>query len=235
MIGNDVVDLKDIDSTDILSNTRFIQRVFTPEEQSAINNSRNSLQTLWTFWAMKESAFKALSAHIPDLMFQWKRFQCDIDFHIVTYDSYALPVKSMITDEYIHIQCGGKILNDNNDAYEKLIAYGQELIRYAYTVSLYGYLLQRPVEKHADSAFFFKSASSTSNNANSDSQLVRELLLESASQLFGVSPRDMEIQIRDGKRRIPRLYVKGKGIYPVSMSHHGRFLAAAIADCPDHS
>lgn len=58
-LGNDVVDLTSPRSENKASDSRFLQRVFTPEERVAIGSSPSPDRTLWLLWAGKEAAFKS--------------------------------------------------------------------------------------------------------------------------------------------------------------------------------
>lgn len=59
MIGNDIVDLQ---AAAVQSNWRrqgYLQKVFTLEEQREIGQARDAARMVWTFWSMKEAAYKA--------------------------------------------------------------------------------------------------------------------------------------------------------------------------------
>lgn len=58
MIGNDVVDLQ---LAAIESNPKrkgFLDKLFTPSEQTTITNSPDPETTVWVLWSMKEAAYK---------------------------------------------------------------------------------------------------------------------------------------------------------------------------------
>jgi len=60
-LGNDVVDLTDPRHGGKAGDNRFLQRVFSPEEQEDIRTSLNPDRALWMRWAGKEAAFKTVS------------------------------------------------------------------------------------------------------------------------------------------------------------------------------
>lgn len=69
-IGNDIVDLKAPENRGKSRNRRFLERVFTPEEQAIIQGAAEPDAILWAIWAGKEGAYKALSkqnASIPSI------------------------------------------------------------------------------------------------------------------------------------------------------------------------
>jgi len=60
-IGNDIVDLAHPQAIARYEDHRFISRVLTPAEQKKLRSSSFPNQCLWSFWAAKESAYKAVS------------------------------------------------------------------------------------------------------------------------------------------------------------------------------
>jgi len=61
------VDLTQPDARRKSRNTRFLKRVFTPDELSAIRSSPSPELTLWACWAAKEAAYKAISKTFPNV------------------------------------------------------------------------------------------------------------------------------------------------------------------------
>ncbi|MCJ7628495.1 MAG: 4'-phosphopantetheinyl transferase superfamily protein, partial [Longimicrobiales bacterium] len=60
-LGNDIVDLADPRHAGKARDERFLQRVFSDEEQADIRSSQNPDRALWLRWAGKEAAFKSIS------------------------------------------------------------------------------------------------------------------------------------------------------------------------------
>jgi phosphopantetheinyl transferase (holo-ACP synthase) len=73
-IGNDLVDLKDPETSLKQIHPRFVERVFERSERSCIMDSEDPHSTLWIHWAAKESAFKAVRKNRPDLVFSHQAF-----------------------------------------------------------------------------------------------------------------------------------------------------------------
>ena len=73
-LGNDIIDLSQPDIFTKHSDQRFLQRVFSIQEQAAIQNSKNSSHVLWSIWAAKEAAYKACQKQNLDLIFAHKKF-----------------------------------------------------------------------------------------------------------------------------------------------------------------
>lgn len=75
LLGNDIVSLKQAGMRNKSHHTRFIDRVFTPSEQSTILTSSHPDTTLWTMWAAKEAAYKVISKIQSPPIFSHKKFK----------------------------------------------------------------------------------------------------------------------------------------------------------------
>ena len=64
-VGNDVVDLKDPENQGKSRDERFLLRAFAEEERVRIRGSADPDAFLWSFWAAKEAAYKAVSQEDP--------------------------------------------------------------------------------------------------------------------------------------------------------------------------
>ena len=64
-VGNDVVDLKDPENIGKSRDDRFLGRVFTAGERELIASAPSPDTLLWSLWAAKEAAFKAVSSGDP--------------------------------------------------------------------------------------------------------------------------------------------------------------------------
>lgn len=68
MIGNDIVDLQEAASTSNWQRRGFLEKVFTPNEQSMILATTNPFQMVWRLWSMKESGYKFYLQKNPNAM-----------------------------------------------------------------------------------------------------------------------------------------------------------------------
>jgi phosphopantetheine--protein transferase-like protein len=103
MIGNDIVDLKQIASN--WKRPRFLEKVFTQEEQQLICSSENQHQMVWLLWSMKEAAYKTHMQQYGGRFFNPKRLVCELiseDKGIVKIDSDIYFSDSTITEDYIY-------------------------------------------------------------------------------------------------------------------------------------
>ena len=64
-VGNDVVDLKDPENIGKSGDDRFLGRVFTAGERELIASFPSPDTLLWSLWAAKEAAYKAVSRGDP--------------------------------------------------------------------------------------------------------------------------------------------------------------------------
>ena len=64
-VGNDVIDLKDPENIGKSRDDRFLGRVFTAGERELIASVPSPDTLLWSLWAAKEAAYKAVSSADP--------------------------------------------------------------------------------------------------------------------------------------------------------------------------
>jgi len=101
-IGNDIVDLSDTDSLDILKNIPFLKRVFTESELNSIQTSNNSYNEAWGIWAAKESAYKVARQLNNKTIFSPKLYCVDPKNSVVIRDQHSYQYKKIETTEYVH-------------------------------------------------------------------------------------------------------------------------------------
>lgn len=77
LVGNDVVDLADPESSLDALHDRFVERVFTNDERDEIFRDPSPRSSLWRYWAAKESAYKVIRKADPDVIFAHGRFRVD--------------------------------------------------------------------------------------------------------------------------------------------------------------
>ena len=103
MIGNDIVDLKYNASN--WKRPRYLDKVFTKNEQALIFSSENKHETLWLLWSMKEAAYKIHVQQFGERFFNPKRLVCKFiskDNGIVSIDNNSYFTTSTITQDYVH-------------------------------------------------------------------------------------------------------------------------------------
>ena len=103
MIGNDIVDIAEARQRSNWQRPRFLDKLFTLQEQQLIQNSDNSFLMVWRLWSMKESAYKLYTQLHPSRFYSPKQFECQIDDlqGEVRYKDFMCYVKTNITSQYI--------------------------------------------------------------------------------------------------------------------------------------
>ena len=106
MIGNDIIDLKISKTEEKASDSRFLKKLFTKEEERIIEKSASPEICLWRLWSMKEAAYKANQRKF-DLArkFNPKAFRCSISSATegnVVIENVSYKMHTELTSEYIH-------------------------------------------------------------------------------------------------------------------------------------
>ena len=120
-VGNDVVDLEDPAIAQTHLRERFVVRVCAPSERALLAASTDPKITLWSLFAAKEAAFKAVSKDrqtvlagsspddgsavlrlAPPLVFAHSKFVVTADFRSVGYEKYVLWLKVEVDGPCVH-------------------------------------------------------------------------------------------------------------------------------------
>lgn len=83
-LGNDIVNIYIERSKFKHLDQKFMDRVFTTNEQLMIQKSINPTVTTWMIWAGKEAAFKACQKTNLNLVFSHRKFEVTLDLDIET-------------------------------------------------------------------------------------------------------------------------------------------------------
>ncbi len=240
LLGNDIVDLNEAGITGKFYSARFVERVFSREEKSAISLSENPDLTLWMFWAAKETAYKIISKITGPPVFSYKKFKTTFRKKIskskskfeVVYDARQFQIELATNINYIH-------------------AVGA----HANTSELPNYLLSEKVHQvtHSElkdwqnpnswSEHFTKEELVSIHHA--ESALVRFHCKKLVAKELKVAPSRLQI-IRPSKARMPQppfLLLDNKQTeIDISLSHHGLWLGfcfsikqgAKVISCQAH-
>ncbi|MDP6980632.1 MAG: 4'-phosphopantetheinyl transferase superfamily protein [Myxococcota bacterium] len=79
MVGNDVVDLHDVDADIATYRDRFDERVFRDEEREGIACDELGRSTRWQYWAAKEACYKVAKQEDPSTVFSPRAFEVHSD------------------------------------------------------------------------------------------------------------------------------------------------------------
>ena len=213
-IGNDVVDLKTGDARGKAGDARFMARVFSYAEQSAIRESTHADALLWAFWAAREAAYKAVSKAAPEISSAPARYPAEMDFNYrgnrpdrgtgqVSTPAGVVPVRIVFSAEWVHcVAWAGFPENLRADSFDATIRYG---------------IREIPPDRRP---IWIRESAAARNAAT-----------ERISEALNMNPDDIRIRREPGPQGPgpPRIYIKDeKTPMDISLSHDGRFAAYAF-------
>ncbi len=105
MVGNDVVDLSDPESSRDARHPRFNRRVFIPEEFEVLSTEYTDVQRRWILWSAKEAAYKAARRESAEAIFSPARFVVFLDRSLrgsVRVGGRRWPVRIQIAGNCVH-------------------------------------------------------------------------------------------------------------------------------------
>ena len=105
MIGNDVVDLSVACGSSRILETRYLDKIFSKQEQAYIRKGRSPEESLWLLWSMKESAYKIFLKTHKKLFYNSLTFCCkviDEEKGSVTINDEYYYTFSVKTKNFIH-------------------------------------------------------------------------------------------------------------------------------------
>lgn len=207
-IGNDIVDLDLPDNRKKIPDRRFLDRVFTADEQKFIAQHAQNAALVWALWAGKESAYKALSKSVPGIPSIPRRYR--VVFSVAAADKIiekggrsvwngavetpagSVLCRVLLTPDYVHcLAIAGGCLSD-----ERLI---QRVLRW---------------------------------NQNEDlSAGLRRMAIERLAFAGEVCPSAIEIVRQQTPKGLgpPRVFVNGsRSATDITLSHDGRWGAFAL-------
>lgn len=76
MIGNDIVDLEFANYNSRWQEQRFLDKLFSTEEQDFILSDGKRFENIWRLWSMKESVYKIICRADGIIRFNPKDFKC---------------------------------------------------------------------------------------------------------------------------------------------------------------
>jgi len=109
MIGNDVVDLSDPESSRDARHGRFDRRVFAPGEFESLSIGNADVDPRWILWSAKEAAYKAARREDAGIVFSPTRFLVNLDRSLrgsVRSGTRRWPVRVRISGDCVHAVVG---------------------------------------------------------------------------------------------------------------------------------
>jgi phosphopantetheinyl transferase (holo-ACP synthase) len=102
MIGNDIIDLEQAAKESNWQRRGYLNKIFTPEEQSVILASPDPNIVVWQLWSCKEAVYKIVHRHTRIRTYAPLKFNCSVSPDNVIYNNQLYPFKTLQTDSYIH-------------------------------------------------------------------------------------------------------------------------------------
>ena len=124
MVGNDVVDLSDPESSRDARHFRFDRRVFTPEEFEVLSIEYTDVQRRWILWSAKEAAYKAARRECAGVVFSPARFVVNLDRSLcgsVRIGIHRWPVRVRISGHCVHA------VVSENDSFDDILSGARRL------------------------------------------------------------------------------------------------------------
>jgi len=213
IVGNDIVDLRDTEAVGKAQDLRFVQRVLCPLEYQEFQQQCCDT-TLWLLWAAKEAAYKVIcklsnispvarSLRVVGLSHRHAHH----GGAQVRWRDLELPIRWNRSADYVHC-----------------VAWWPKPRERDLQTSI------RSVVDSIDASHNSRAALSQHWPASASSVAVRSM----ARELFkALSDLPIEIIRRPGPRGLgpPRFCLNGRPLsgWDLSLSHHGRYLAAAVS------
>jgi hypothetical protein len=214
-IGNDIVDLRDPQNVGKSQNTRFINRVFTPNEQKLISNASNQDAMLWSLWAGKETAYKVIRKSFPSANSVPRSYRVSLDFAEETDKSGELPAVDSAVTGFVDTP------------------YGKVYIKIFMTSDYVHCIGTASALKEIDSLVWHVDRISPDSEALPDyeSMFVRKALKNHLADYINQNPEVIEIHREKGSNGLepPFVCINGrKAGLDISLSHDGMFTAHAF-------
>lgn len=104
MVGNDIIDIDETSRSSDWERPGFMEKIFTPKEQSIISASDDPFTTVWQMWSMKESAYKIFIQAGGERFFNPTKIECsfvDSRNDQVKIDNITLKTRTLFNADYI--------------------------------------------------------------------------------------------------------------------------------------
>lgn len=224
LVGNDIVDFHKAGYPDKHKDSRFVSRVFTEQEKSAIFESHDPDLTLWMFWAAKETAYKLISKLTAPPVFAHKQFGARLrEFTKLEDKTVQAEAQLVYGDQVLKID-----ISANGERVHALGSFGDSAdysicsnVKKVSTGELEKWRKCELLESH------FTEGERTSIH-HAESALVRFYCKAEIAKKLGIEPRRLQIirPIENNKSQPPFLLLDNQRTdIDVSFSHHGQWLA----------
>ncbi|MHB8909642.1 MAG: 4'-phosphopantetheinyl transferase superfamily protein [Syntrophales bacterium] len=209
-VGNDVVDLKEPENRGKSGDDRFLDRVFTAREREMIAAARSPDTLLWSLWAAKEAAYKAVGGDDPSVCSIPRRYPVLIDGGEAAGTSTAAGSEGCLAGRVV-TPLGEVVLRITvTDDYVHAVAAGSP--------SVLAGIIQRVDRIDRAEA------------AGDESPFVRGQLIREIARRLGCPVADLAVLKEPSVSDVPRVFLRGRPLgADISLSHDGRFAAFVLA------
>ncbi|TXE08312.1 4-phosphopantetheinyl transferase family protein [Gelidibacter salicanalis] len=104
MIGNDIVDIELAKRNSRWQEQRYLDKLFTTEEQEFIRSGDQQFQNIWRLWTMKESVYKITSRAEGTIRFNPTNFKCtvlDATQGKIIYKNQSIATSTIINQNFV--------------------------------------------------------------------------------------------------------------------------------------
>jgi hypothetical protein len=101
VIGNDIIDLDLAMQESHWQRPGYLDKIFTPEEQSMIAHAEDSTLMVWLLWSRKEAVYKIINRLSHVRTYAPLKYQCSKE-NFVTCEGRLYPFKTSHTGNCIH-------------------------------------------------------------------------------------------------------------------------------------
>jgi phosphopantetheine--protein transferase-like protein len=207
-VGNDIVDLGDMENRGKNRDKRFLDRVLTTEEQLLLSAAARPEALLWSLWAAKEAAYKAVNRDDPEVCSIPRRYRVFLNDGRVVTPRGEVALRVIVTDDYVHALAAGSEACLEGMV-QRVDNFGDSILnstRIKYTVP------EIIVPEIIDPSAF-----------------VRVQLLGEIARCLHCPVDDLEIGKAPVGSGAPRVFLRGSPLAAeISLSHDGRFTAFAF-------
>lgn len=209
------MDLRDPQNVGKSQNSRFINRVFTPDEQKLIANASRQDAMLWSLWAGKETAYKVISKSFPSAISVPRSYRVSLDLAEGPDNSGTFPAA------------------DNGITGFVDTPYGKVFIKIFITSDYVHCIGTTSALEEIDSLVWHVDRISPDSEALPyyESMFVRKALKKHLADYIDHNPEDIEIRREKGSNGLkpPFVYINDeKAKLDISLSHDGMFTAHAF-------
>ncbi|MCX5853443.1 MAG: 4'-phosphopantetheinyl transferase superfamily protein [Deltaproteobacteria bacterium] len=209
------MDLRDPQNVGKSRNARFINRVFTPDEQKLISDAAHQDAMLWALWAGKETAYKVISKCYPSVTSVPLLYEVKLSPAATSATSSGFPAGNNTLAGFV------------DTPYKKVSIRIFMTPDYVHCVGTTSSLEEmNSVVWHVD-----RISPDSEAMPDYESVFVRKALKRRLLTYLDGTPEDIEIRREKGFKGLgpPFVYINGRrGKTDISLSHDGLFTAYAF-------